>query len=229
MKRLDDWRASRGPVVCHASELVDEFGTIVSWKGPFSHRAVALYSLFGVEPSRAEANLLAGRVIGVLRIPPPHSKMKGVARAMELEHNPALIVRRGERVFVEPALRHPNGFAVLPEPLKVAKRMSEEIGYPVLIVKEVPSYCCWHVSPLAWTGVPLSEAGRFRRGVPVGVSVPRTPVLEGCWQLDEEVEWEEGEGFPMISLKYIKIAIIDKIKMLLLPLRELEVMALSKP
>jgi hypothetical protein len=98
----------------------------------------------------------------------------------------------------------------------------------VIIVKEVPSHCCWFVAPLAWTGVPLTEAGRFRRGVPVGTSVPLASVLEGCWELEEELEWEEGEGLPLDVAKLIKVSLADRVKALLLPLREFMIRKLGK-
>ena len=229
LRRLESWREAKGPVACHASELADEFGVVVNWKGPFSPKALAVYSVFGVEPSRAEANLKVGELVGVVRVPKPFSKMNAVRNAMFLEHNPALVVRKGERIFVEPAFRHQKGFASIPEPLKVAREMSEEIGHPVIIIKEVPTYCCWLPAPLAWTGVPVTEAGEFRRGVPIGVSLPKAPIKEGCWELEGELEEEEGEGFPLESLRLIKISLADKLKKLLIPLRVQMVKAFGKP
>ncbi len=220
MRKLRSWRDAKGPVVCHASELVDEFGEVVDWRGPFSKKALAVYSVFGVEPSRAEANLKVGKLVGVLRIPKPKSKMKAVERAMFLEHDPALVVKKGQRLFVEPAFRHEKGYAVIPEPLRAAREMSEEIGNPVMIVKEVPTYCCWSPLPLAWTGDFLSDAGLLRKGVPVGVSVPPAFPSEGCWELEVEVEEGEGEGFPLEAFSNVNVRLSDRIKMMLLPLRE---------
>ncbi|ABU81255.1 hypothetical protein [Ignicoccus hospitalis] len=228
-RRLEDWRDARAPLFCHVSEVIDEFGEVVHWKGPFDEESLALYSVFGIEPSRARANLNVGEPVAVVRVPPPHSKFNAVRNLMKLEHDPALVVKKGDRIFVEPALRHPKGFASLREPLKVAKEMSREVGQPVVLLKEVPGHCCWFVAPLAWTALPLNDAGAFRGGVPIGVSVPLFQPLEGCWEYEVEMEEVEGEGFPPDVLNRIKVNLSDKIKMKLVPLRKVMIRMFGKP
>ena len=228
-RRLEDWRKAKAPLFCHVSEIVDDYGRVVDWKGPFDEEALAVYSVFGVEPSRAQANLNVGKLVGVVRVPPPHSKFNAVKASMWKEHDPALVVKKGDSIFVEPAVRHKRGFASLPEPLKVAREMSYEVGQPVVLMKEVPSYCCWFVAPVAWTALPWTEAGVFRKDVPVGVSFPVFQAWEGCWEVKVEMEEGEGEGVPAEYLKYMKIRFADSMKVKLLALRKYVVKLFGKP
>ena len=198
MKRLRDWREAKGPLVCHASELLDEFGTFVNWKERFDDEVMAIYSLLGIEPVRAKANLLMGEFEGVMKAPKPWSSSPAVRDAYSIEYEFAMVVKKGQRLFVEPAIRYEEGFAVIREPLKVAERMSEEIGHPVVIVKEVPFGCCWLPAPLAWTFVPFEDAGLGE--VPKGYSTFKYSITEGCWEVEEEVEEGKGEGFEVVHL-----------------------------
>ncbi len=217
MRRLKSWRDAKGPVVCHASELLDEFGTFVKWTERFEDEVMAVYSLLGIEPVRVKANLLVGKFKGIIKAPKAWSASPAIRDAYSLEYEFAMVVEKNKRYFVEPAMRYEEGFVVIKEPLKVAKEMSKEIGNPVLIVKEVPFGCCWLPAPLAWTFIPFEDAGLGE--VPKGYSTFKYPVTEGCWELEEEVEDGEGEGFEVVHLHFLSPILKPFIKFRALEIR----------
>ncbi len=226
MKRLRSWREAKGPVVCHASELLQEFGTFVKWTERFDEEVMAIYSLLGIEPARVRANLLVGKFKGIMKAPRAWSASPAVRDAYSLEYEFAMVVEKKGRLFVEPAVRYEEGFAVIEEPLKVAREISEEIGYPVTIVKEVPFGCCWLPAPLAWTFVPFEDAGLGE--VPKGYSTFKYPITEGCWEVEEEVEEGEGEGFEVLHLHYASLFLRPLVKLRALEIKLLRALRAYK-
>ncbi|UXD22204.1 hypothetical protein IPA_02560 [Ignicoccus pacificus DSM 13166] len=210
-------------LVCHASEL-EEYLTVIKWN-EFGDEARVVSSLFGIEPSRAEANLRVGKLVSVFPLPKPYSQDDVLVRAFSNEYQMGMVVERNRRYFVEPAMLWKDGFVVLEDPLKIAKELYEEKGVPIVIVKEVPTYCCWVPLPLAWCARTLSEAGKFRKGVPFMYSFPEIPMIrEGC----VEVELEEGPcqaGFE----EYPRPPLLEKLKMFLIPIRRISVKVLPRP
>ena len=181
--------------------------------------------MFGIEPSRAEANLKVGKFKGAFPLPKPFSEDEVLVKAFSKEYEMGMVVVREGRYFVEPAMLWEDGFAVIEDPLEVVKRMREELGAPVIIVKEVPAFCCWAPLPIAYCAKPLRDAGEMRLGVPLAYSTPRLSFpTEGCW----EVELEDGPcqaGFE----EYPRPPISERMKALFLPLRELLVKYFPSP
>ncbi len=223
VRRLDSWKDAKKGLICHVSAL-EEFLTRVKWD-EFGDLARAVASVFGVEPSRAEANLRVGKLKSVIKVPPPYSKDEVVRKAFEAQWDYALVVERDGKYFVEPAVPYEEGFAVIEDPLKAVKEMRDFVGAPVVIVKEVPLPCCWVSAPLASCSNLLTDAGEFRSGVPLGYSLLKIPLpSEGCW----EVELEEGTceaGFP----SYPAPSLPDLLRLLLVPIRYRTIKLLPRP
>lgn len=223
LRRLRSWREAREGLLCHASEL-EEFLSVVKWN-EFGTEAKAVASIFGVEPARVEASLKVGKVVSVFPLPPPRSKSEVVERAFSVEYNKGLVVKKGGSYFVEPAMLWKDGFAVIPDPLKAVKEISDELGIPVVIYKDVPAYCCWTPLPIAGCANVLRDAGEFRKGVPLAHSEPKVPLPpEGCWdvKLEEGPCWEGFKSYPRTSFA-------DMIKIYLVPLRKMLIKILPSP
>ena len=223
MKRLRSWKEAKEGLVCHASEL-EEFLEPVKWYD-FSDEARAYASIFGIEPARVEASLKVGKIVSVFPLPKPYSNDEIVQRAFSIEYSKGIVVKKNDRYFVEPALLWREGFASIPEPLKVVRELSDELGIPVVVYKEVPSYCCWVQLPLAGCASVLTDAGEFRKGVPLAHSTMKLHLpSEGCW----DVKLEEGECWEGFE-EHPRAPISEYLKLKLIPIRKLLIKYMPRP
>ncbi len=193
MRKLNNYKEAEKGVVCHVSELA-EFLEEVKWN-EYSLKAKVLASLYGLEPARVEANARVGEVVDLLEVPYQAIEPVPLSKGLHLLHERAMVVKRNERYFVEPAFLSENGFKVLARPEDALKSLREELEVPFLVVKETPFHCCWTVAPLLGCAKYYSAPGEVAGGRLLEAPIMRGFPSYGCWEV--ELEWGECfYGFP---------------------------------
>lgn len=192
---------------------MDDFLTEIKWN-EYSLKAKVIASIYGLEPSRVEASMRVGEVIDFLEVPYEEVDPVPLSKGLYKLHGRAIVVKRGERYFIEPAFLSENGFKVLTEPERALERLKEELGVPFLIVKEVPFHCCWVTVPILgcakYYEVPGKVIGNRLTEAPILIDLPK----EGCWDID----LEPGKcfyGFP----GYVKSNSLNTLRKLIVPIR----------